>query len=144
MLENTRDHFIAATKDAWIAASQFSHPTSVYLQEKLAARAAGITPGFETVEQFTAGVDHLFETESIVVVLALHAIQQDFAGDVLVEALDRQDSWPFHESPFVSDVDAFFDYKFERQDKLDEIRQRREERLKKGPGIRGIRYKPRK
>ena len=67
---------------AWSRATQYVHPTPQQLREKLAFRERGVTPGCETVEQFQACVDELFYAESIILVLAFHAIGPSFTGDI--------------------------------------------------------------
>jgi hypothetical protein len=131
MLGGSRENFVLDTVRAWSKASRYVHPTPQQLREKLDLRERGITPGCETVEQLQACVDELFNTESIILVLAFHAIGPSFTGDILVESFDGIDGWPFHSSGYVAAVDEFFDYKHERQASLADIKARRERRLGK-------------
>jgi hypothetical protein len=124
-----RDAFTKAVIAAWSEASNYVHPTARQIRETLELRAAGSSPGFETVAELTRAAGALFDATSYAVVIVFHVIGPSFTGDILVDAFDADDRWPFHASRFVAAVDANFDYKAERQSRLSEIRIRRESRV---------------
>lgn len=130
MLGDARDRFTRHAVRSWARASAYVHPTRKQLEEKLALRARGISPGFETHDELRVCADALFHACAIGVVLAFHVVGQAFTGDMLVDGLDLADGWPFHASPFVAKVDAAFDYKHERQDRLAEVAARRAARVR--------------
>jgi hypothetical protein len=129
LLGGEKAAFIQATKDAWVHATHYVHPTKKRLDEKLRLRAGGIALGFETPEMVTAVIDDLFRVFGLIIVLTFETIGPMFTGDLMVDGLDNDDTWPFHADRYVAQVDAHFDYKFERQAELPRIRQRRESRL---------------
>lgn len=116
MLGDLEAEYQKAVKDAWITASNYVHPTSRQLREKLELRARGVWPGFETAREMDDCARALFEATSLAVVLAFHVVGPAFAGDIFAGALHGNEDWPFHASRFVAAVDAAFDYKHERQD----------------------------
>ena len=63
-------------------------------------------------------------------VLTFETIGPSFTGDILVASLDEQDDWAFHSSEYIATIDSYFDYKHERKDKLDNITQRRNARIR--------------
>lgn len=130
MLSDARDRFTKHVVKSWARASSYVHPTRKQLEETLALRARGISPGFETHDELRVCADALFHACAIGVVLAFHVVGQSFTGDMLVDCLDRNDGWPFHASPFVANVDAAFDYKCERQDHLAVVAARRADRVR--------------
>jgi len=129
MLGDLEAEYRSAVTKAWATASSYVHPTPRQLREKLELRARGISPGFETAQEMTECARALFEATSLAVVLAFHVVGQAFTGDLLEDGLDGRDDWPFHASRFVAAVDASFDYKHERQDRLVEIQARRASRI---------------
>lgn len=131
MLGSDRDAFTKAVVSAWAEASNYVHPTTRQIRERLELRAAGTAPGFESVAQLARAADALLDAASYAVVVALHVIGPSFAGDLLVDALDQSDRWPFHANRFVAAVDTHFDYKAERQEKLDEIQKCRSRRVRR-------------
>ena len=56
-------------------------------------------------------------------------------GDLLVGCLDEIDDWTYHSNKYVAKVDEHFDYKHERQESLQAIKERREKRLQAGSVI---------
>lgn len=130
LLGDTRERFMRHVVRSWARASEYVHPTRKQLEEKLDLRARGISPGFETADELRICADALFHACAIAIVLTFHAVGQSFTGDMLVDGLDTDDGWPFHASPFIAKVDAAFDYKHERQDRLGEIALRRIARVR--------------
>jgi hypothetical protein len=130
MLGDARDRFTKHVVRSWARASSYVHPTRKQLDEKLALRARGISPGFETHDELRVCADALFHACAIGVVLTFHVVGQSFAADLLVDGLDMDDGWPFHASPFIAKIDAAFDYKYERQEQLEKIAARRGARVR--------------
>ena len=132
MVGDMEADYRAAVTRAWATASSYVHPTPKQLREKLQLRAKGISPGFETAQELTQCADALFDAAALVVVLAFHVVGPSFTGDLIVDGLDGRDEWPFHASRFVAAVDASFDYKHERQSRLEDLQARRAARLSTG------------
>lgn len=129
LLGDARERFIRHVVRSWARASEYVHPSRKQLEEKLKLRARGISPGLETADELRICADALFHACTIAIVLAFHVIGQPHAGDIMVDALDSADGWPFHASPFIAKLDAAFDYKHERQARLEEIEARRASRV---------------
>jgi len=132
MLGDKREAFIDATRKAWVSASNYVHLTKRRVDEKLALRAQGVQLGFETTSMLQDVVREVHGVCSIVVVLAFETIGPSFTGDLLVDGLDSNDQWPFHESEFIAVVDSHFDYKHERQTDLEHHVEQRKARVRKG------------
>ncbi|QVK23303.1 hypothetical protein KHX94_00200 [Shewanella dokdonensis] len=84
----------------------------------------------ETIDMLRDIVSEVNEVCSIVVALTFETIGPSFTGDLLVDSLDEQDEWAFHANRYIALIDSHFDYKHERQGRLEEIHQRRENRIK--------------
>lgn len=130
MLGDARDRFVRHVVRSWARASEYAHPTRHQLEEKLELRARGVSPGFETAHELRVCVDALFHACAASIVIGLHVVGPSFAGDMLVDGLDSVDAWPFHASPFIAKIDAAFDYKHERKERLAEITLRRATRVR--------------
>jgi hypothetical protein len=63
-------------------------------------------------------------------VFLFHSVPEYVAGDWLVELDGRTNDWLFMDSKYLASMDAFFDYKNERKDKLSLIRQARQARIR--------------
>lgn len=130
MLGDARDRFVRHLMKSWARASEYAHPTRHQLEKKLELRARGVSPGFETADELRVCIDALFHACAAGIVLGFHIIGPSFAGDMLVDGLDSVDTWPFHTSPFIAKIDAEFDYKHERKERLTEIVSRRAARVR--------------
>lgn len=124
-----KEYWRAFTK-AYSTTCEYVHPSTKQIQERIRLYDEGITIGFDTAKQLEEANDLVFEVYGILLVLAFHAIGPSFSGDLLVGCLDENESWAYHSSPHLAKVDEYFDYKHERQDRLQEIRQKRKERLR--------------
>lgn len=130
LLGRNKESFALSVRDAWVRASNYVHLTKRRIDEKLQLRELGISLGFETIDMLKEVVAEVHEACSIVVVLTFETIGPSFTGDVLVESLDEQDNWAFHASGYVAMVDSHFDYKHERKDKIENVVQRRNRRIR--------------
>lgn len=115
---------------AYSRACEYVHPSVRQIQERLELADNGISPGFETADELRQSNDELFEGLSLVLVLLFEAIGGSFSGDIWeTGGLSDRDDWVFHGHPLVAAIDEHFDYKAERQGRLQEIKQRRGRRL---------------
>lgn len=130
MLGGLDDEFRQHVVREWAWASSYVHPTTKQLEEKLAARAKGLDAGFEGVDDVRRAANAIQQACADVVVLTFHVLGRSFTGDILVELLDSDDSWPFHASKFVAAIDQFFDYKHERKQILERVASRRTSRVR--------------
>jgi hypothetical protein len=101
--------------------SGYVHLTPTQILERIEAVKAGRTAGKETsadVEYLNALVSR---TLAASLVLILHSVPDYVAGDLLVQDDGSPPNWYFMASRFISGMDAHFDYKHERQERLAEI-----------------------
>jgi len=94
------------------------HLTPAQIQERIAAVDAGRTPGSETpanIEELNAVISRSLAAS---LVLIYHCVPDHVAGDWFVEDDGATVAWYFRGSRFLAAVDAYFDYKAERQDRL--------------------------
>ncbi|HTR88028.1 MAG TPA: hypothetical protein VMI56_26330 [Reyranella sp.] len=132
MLKEQQPVFHKYVVGAWAQATKYAHPTPQQITDNLALRERGIAIGFESTDQLRECINEVFRAETIVIALLFHALGPSFTGDLLVDCIDDQDGWPFHSSEFIAKIDEYFDYKFERKEKLEIIKERRLSRLKIG------------
>lgn len=130
LLGTHKEPFAVSVRDAWVRASNYVHLTKRRINEKLQLREQGFTLGFETLDMLRQVVAEVHEVCSIVIVLIFETIGSSFTGDILVDSLDEHDNWVFHASEYIATIDSYFDYKYERKDKLDDITQRRNARIR--------------
>jgi hypothetical protein len=64
---------------------------------------------------------------AMVLVLIFHSVPDYVAGDFLVESDGTSNKWYFRKSKYIAGIDSRFDYKHERQEKLELIRRVRGE-----------------
>jgi hypothetical protein len=115
---------------AYSRACVYVHPSVRQIEERLELVERGISPGFETADELRQSNDEVFEGFSLVLVLLFEAIGSSFAGDIWeTGGLSDRDGWIFHGHPLVAALDEYFDYKAERQTRLQEIKERRAKRL---------------
>ncbi|HEY5803353.1 MAG TPA: hypothetical protein VIT90_06670 [Lysobacter sp.] len=132
MLGEDREAFVLVTHQAWVDASNYVHLTKRRMDEKLRLRAEGVRLGLETPAMLASVADELHLVCCIVVILAFEGIGPSLTADILVGWLDADDTWPFHDNPFIAAVDSHFDYKHERQATLAEHALRRSKRISSG------------
>ena len=125
-----KEKFVQHVKEMWVMASNYVHLTKQQVDRKLVLRAQGIEAGFETIDMLKEVVDEIHQVCSIVVVLAFETIGSSFTGDILVDGLDVSEDWSFHASGYVALIDAYFDYKHERQGKLEQHGKKRRLRVR--------------
>jgi hypothetical protein len=110
--------------------SRYVHLTPAQIQERIAAVDAGQTAGNETptnIEELNALVSRSLAAS---LVLIYHCVPEHVAGDWFVEDDGVTVAWYFTRSRFLAAVDAYFDYKAERQNRRAEIAAVRRARVK--------------
>ena len=130
LLEEHKESFAQYTKKAWVRSSNYVHLTKRQMDQKLELREKGIALGMETVEMLKEVVSEVHEVCSIVSIIIFETIGPSFTGDIFVDNLDSHDHWTLHANGYIALVDSYFDYKHERKDRLDLIRETRAGRIK--------------
>ncbi len=121
---------------AYSRACEYVHPSVRQIEERLELAEKGIGPGFETADELRQSNDELFEAFSLVLVLLFEAIGGSFSGDIWETGeLRKREGWAFHGHPLIAAIDEHFDYKAERQEKLEEIKRLRAKRLAEADAV---------
>jgi hypothetical protein len=124
-----QDDFVDRVRTNYGEACTYVHPSFSQAKERLDLVAEGKTIGFETEEELKEMNCEIFNHLSTIIVFAFHALGSGLTGDLLVGGISQDGGWEYHKDKFVASVDSHFDYKHERQDSLEEIREKREKRL---------------
>jgi hypothetical protein len=111
--------FRAAASSAFGALSGYVHPSRPALTERFARVGRGEYSGFETARALEALNRTTAECLDLVIVLLFHGIGPALTGDLFVHWLDEEEDWTFHRTRWVAEVSRFFDYKVERQVRVD-------------------------
>jgi hypothetical protein len=115
--------FKSEVKRAYGLMSNYVHSTPKQILERLALADAGRYIGFEGIEELKVLNDEVEFVYSYVLVLLMHSIPQWVVGDYFVEPSGHSVKWSFSGSKYLARIDECFDYKHERQDKLEVIRE---------------------
>jgi hypothetical protein len=105
--------------------SGYVHWTSAQIIERIALVDQGRTAGFESREDVDALTALLARGLAASLVFIFHSVPEYVAGDFLVESDGGSVNWPFSGSRFIAHMDEYFDYKHERQGRLEVIRRSR-------------------
>ena len=122
----SEEDFKLETRRAYGYASKYIHPTIHQIKERIELIAKGVYIGFETHNELQTANDELRKIFALILVFAFNAIGSSFTGDMFIGYLDDMRDWEYHKSKFVSQIDANYDYKVERKDKIEELNQFRE------------------
>lgn len=110
--------------------SAYVHLTPRQILERIAAVEAGVTPGMERPADVDALNEIAERAMAVSLVLLFHCVPDWVAGDWLVDDDGSSTRWHFQGSRFIAAIDSYFDYKHERQEHLDEIRNLRDDRVR--------------
>jgi hypothetical protein len=119
--ENLRGEFTVEVGRIYGATSKYVHLTPLQIQERIRSMADGRTVGHESADDILQLNDLAARTLAASLVLIFHSVPDWVAGDWLVEQDGKTVDWYFTASRFIAGMDSFFDYKFERQDRLQTI-----------------------
>ena len=104
------------------AASRYVHLSNAQVLERINLVDQGRTSGYENFTDVHE-LNALFRRVlACCTALLLHSVPPYVAGDLLVEPDGSSLQWYFQASRFIALIDEGFDYKFERQANLSQIR----------------------
>lgn len=116
-----RDAFVEEVGRLYGLTSKFIHLSPNQITERIAAVKAGRFAGKEGPEAIAKLNDLVARVFAVSLVLIYHSVPSSVAGAWFVESDGKTVQWYFMKSQFVSAIDAYFDYKAERQDALREV-----------------------
>lgn len=107
--------FMDAVRGMYSDLCKYVHRSPEQIQETMRLLNRGVFPGFETANELEPFVRLLARFYDLILVMHFNALGIRLAGDVFVNVLDEDQSWPFHKTKFVKLLSIYFDYKAERQ-----------------------------
>lgn len=120
--EDEEKEFKSEVKRTYGILSNFTHATANQITQRIERSLNGKSIGFEGVEELN---DLNFLVEKVfsqVIVFIFNAVPQYVVADYLVESNGDINNWYFKKSKFISLIDENFDYKYERQSKLEKLK----------------------
>lgn len=120
-----RNNFISETKRIYGELCNYVHLTPHQIIERLVLAQQGRYMGFEGINELKQLNDEISRVYSIVIVFLFHSIPAWVVGDFLVNRDGSSNNWYFNKSKYIAEIDSRFDYKHERQERLEEIRKKR-------------------
>ncbi|MFV0439789.1 MAG: hypothetical protein ACK5LV_00640 [Lachnospirales bacterium] len=124
-----KSDFVTMTKRVYGECCNYSHVTIKQINERFKLEDSGRTIGFEGTQELRELNDEIGQALSIVVILFFHAIPIWCVGDYLVDSDGTTTKFYYTKYEFISKIDECFDYKFERQANVDEVKKIRTERV---------------
>lgn len=121
-----RDEFVCNLRRTYGIACTYVHPTVKQINERIELVDRGVVIGFETEVEMREINHEIYLVFSQLLVLVFHSIGSGFTGDIFVDWFDELRQWEYHKSKYIAAIDAYFDYKYERQHKLDYMKERRQ------------------
>lgn len=129
-LKTHDDEFKTETKRLYGYLSKYSHSSSHQILERLDRAERGRTIGYEGINELRDLNNDIERVYSVVIILIFHSVAQYVVGDFMVEPNGETVKWYFNKSKFINIIDENFDYKHERQNKLDKLKQDRIDRVR--------------
>lgn len=127
--DECRQAFIEECGRIYYLTSSYVHLTPAQLNERIAAVDAGRTSGKESREDVEDLNLLVARGLAASLVLLFHSVPQHVAGDFLVDMNGDTPEWYFSGSRFIAAIDSQFDYKHERQSRLQEIQASRNSKI---------------
>ncbi|WP_312363071.1 hypothetical protein [Ensifer sp.] len=127
--EEERWPFIEECGRIYGLTSSYVHLTPTQLNERIAATDAGRTSGKESPEDIDELNKLVARGLAASLVLLFHSVPQFVAGELLVDRDGNGPDWYFAGSRFVAAVDSEYDYKHERQARLQQIQELRRSKI---------------
>lgn len=121
--------FITETKRIYGELCLYVHSTPSQMQERIDLNLRGRQIGSEGTNELKELNDEIGRAFTYVLMLFFHAIPSWCVGDYIVEKDGATVNTYFSKSKYFSIVDRYFDYKCERQDKLETIESLRLSRI---------------
>ena len=128
--EQQEKEFKTEVKKTYGLLSNFTHASAEQISERISRALNGKSVGFEGVEELRDLNKLIEKVFSQVIVFIFNAVPQYVVGDYLVESNGDINNWYFKKSKYISLIDEIFDYKHERQNKLEKLKAERQQNVK--------------
>jgi hypothetical protein len=128
--EEDEKEFKTEVKKTYGQLSNFTHASAEQISERISRAFNGKSIGFEGVEELKDLNKLIEKVFSQVIVFIFNAVPQYVVGDYLVESNGDINNWYFKKSKYISLIDETFDYKHERQNKLEKLKAERQQNVK--------------
>ena len=128
--EQDEKEFKTEVKKTYGLLSNFTHASAEQISERISRALNGKSVGFEGVEELRDLNKLIEKVFSQVIVFIFNAVPQYVVGDYLVESNGDINNWYFKKSRYISLIDETFDYKHERQNKLEKLKTERQQNVK--------------
>jgi hypothetical protein len=133
--EAERQNIVSDLIAAYARACQYVHPSIKQIEERVELAEQGVTIGYDSAAELKAFNDEVFEVFALVLVLIFHGLGPSTCGDMFEGLFNHWQNWGFHAHRHVIRIDKGYDYKAERQGRLEELNQQRAERLANRPTV---------
>jgi hypothetical protein len=114
-----------ALKRSYGAACRYVHPSVLQIEERVALSKRGVSIGFDSADELFKFGAEAFEALGLVLVLIFHEIGEPATGDFFEGVVSEIPDWVFHGHRYIIAIDENFDYKVEREERLDMLKERR-------------------
>ncbi|TCA62723.1 hypothetical protein E0J16_00095 [Rhizobium pisi] len=109
--------------------SSYIHWSASQIQERMKQLENGNSIGRESPGTVQGSNDLIRRSLAASLVLIYHSVPEYVAGDTMVEKSGKTIDSYFMQSRYLAEIDAYFDYKHERQKSLSEIKESRASRI---------------
>jgi hypothetical protein len=128
-----RQNIVSDLKAAYARVCKYVHPSVNQIGERVELAKQGITIGYDNAAELKAFNDEVFEVFALVLVLIFHGLGPSTCGDIFEGLFSNWQDWAYHSHRHVVKIDESYDYKAERQGRLEDLKRQRAERLANGP-----------
>ncbi|MBB5349524.1 hypothetical protein HNQ81_003280 [Desulfoprunum benzoelyticum] len=128
--EGLKDYFFEETGRTFGYSSKYVHLSPDQISKRASLIQAGRSIANESEFDLNEINDFLERILSCSIVFMMHSVPSYIAGDWLVERDGSTIDWYFVGSRFIADIDKYFDYKCERQEKINGIIDKRTKMIK--------------
>lgn len=108
---------------------EYVHPSLSQIIERVALSDSGVRMGFDSASELKRMNDEVFEVYALILVMVFQGIGASFCGDIMVGVFDCKPDWVFHCNKYMVAIDEVYDYKDERKNCLEALKQIRSVRL---------------
>lgn len=123
--ENIQNDFYEECGKLYGFSSNFVHLTSLQIEDRINILSDGFWLGQESGTMLNELNNYLERIYAVSIVYIMHSVPTYVTGDWIVENDGSSIDWYYLKSKYIAEIDSYFDYKHERQDRLDMIKTKR-------------------